>query len=539
MSIKAMTWVWDNSKQKGAKLLLLLAIADRCDDEGMCYPGHDRLATKARTSKQMVSKHIKELEKTGELTVMIHAGTETAHGKTNRYYLKKYRDSLGITTPDGNRENYKQHDGSLGNENKEGASKTTPQGRTSDTPYTSVDTSDSLSSKEDNTAASVGAANSLSQCSCGSLYDSKYVYGDGHNGGICQSCIDCQNTITSEQYIHDDGIVCLDCQIKRGFADCSDDKCPECDSTLGAHGKCCSCEMVQGRCTKCGANGIDVWGDSGLCVTCSETAEQPKATMAEVDIDDLCHDYNIKCGLDADYGKGCEPKQSEHVGALCEVPTDETIVLPKNEDGMPLADTCVFGCDIFDLREVTYYQGSGNKELSIPVSVCKTCQQRLDELPPQPKPEKKARKRSAKQLANDELYNNKKLIIAGIYDGLGWPHTDTMYKATNLKIAGWLLGWGATADNIKAYTTWMSKEYVKNKWSLRFTSFGKEDMWQTYSKKRRDYEAIPLYQSETIEKPEATEDIEEITDEQLEAAYQLAFRKATLKDLDFDNDTTE
>ena len=106
-----MAWVWDNSKQKGSKLLMLLAIADRCDDYGVCYPGHKRLAEKARISKQAAAKNIKALEVAGELSVIIHAGIKTTHGKTNKYYLRAYRDSLGLVTKDGNRSEYLTYDG--------------------------------------------------------------------------------------------------------------------------------------------------------------------------------------------------------------------------------------------------------------------------------------------------------------------------------------------------------------------------------------------------------------------------------------------
>ena len=48
------------------------------------------------------------------------------------------------------------------------------------------------------------------------------------------------------------------------------DKCQECDSTLADDGRCCNCEMVQGKCEKCGDTGISIWEDSGLCVTCED-----------------------------------------------------------------------------------------------------------------------------------------------------------------------------------------------------------------------------------------------------------------------------
>ena len=139
MSIKAMTWVWEHSEQKGAKLLMMLAIADRCDDFGECFPGHKRLAEKARIAKSSAAKSIKALEATGELSVIIHGGIKTTHGNTNRYYLKKYRDSLELETPEGNRSEYVTYDG---------VSKRIPQEVDKTIPYSSEDPSGYPSEKD-------------------------------------------------------------------------------------------------------------------------------------------------------------------------------------------------------------------------------------------------------------------------------------------------------------------------------------------------------------------------------------------------------
>lgn len=43
-----MSWVWENSPEKGSALLLLLAIADHADDDGVAYPSIKKLADKTR-----------------------------------------------------------------------------------------------------------------------------------------------------------------------------------------------------------------------------------------------------------------------------------------------------------------------------------------------------------------------------------------------------------------------------------------------------------------------------------------------------------
>ena len=99
MSIKAMTWVWDNSTQKSTNLLMLLAIADFCNDEGICYPSVPRLAKKCRLQERGARKVIFKLQDVGEITVVVggHGGKKKGR-YTNLYYLNGYRQSLGLST---------------------------------------------------------------------------------------------------------------------------------------------------------------------------------------------------------------------------------------------------------------------------------------------------------------------------------------------------------------------------------------------------------------------------------------------------------
>lgn len=48
MSIKVSSLVWDCSGQKSGKLLLLLAIADHANEQGVAWPGIPLLARKTR-----------------------------------------------------------------------------------------------------------------------------------------------------------------------------------------------------------------------------------------------------------------------------------------------------------------------------------------------------------------------------------------------------------------------------------------------------------------------------------------------------------
>jgi hypothetical protein len=98
MSVKAMAYVWE-TPYKGAQKLMLLAIADRCDDEGTCYPGVAKLAEKCGIKTRAAQALITELERNDEIVAQIGTGIETGHGKTNRYFMKQYRASIGLKTP--------------------------------------------------------------------------------------------------------------------------------------------------------------------------------------------------------------------------------------------------------------------------------------------------------------------------------------------------------------------------------------------------------------------------------------------------------
>lgn len=74
MSIKAMTDVWEHSKQKGNGLLLLLAIADFANDELKCFPSIDRLAFKTRMSRRNVQTLVREMVEQGEIVIHENAG---------------------------------------------------------------------------------------------------------------------------------------------------------------------------------------------------------------------------------------------------------------------------------------------------------------------------------------------------------------------------------------------------------------------------------------------------------------------------------
>jgi hypothetical protein len=84
VSIRVMTWVWDNSPVRGGDLLLLLAIADHADDYGgNAWPSLHRLAERTRSDRRTVQRQLRRLQEAGHLRI----DAVTGPGGTNRYVI--------------------------------------------------------------------------------------------------------------------------------------------------------------------------------------------------------------------------------------------------------------------------------------------------------------------------------------------------------------------------------------------------------------------------------------------------------------------
>ena len=65
-----MSQVWKHSKHAGGSLLVLLALADFANDEGICYPAQKTLAKKSRLSGRQVRRTVGEIVGSGELAIV-------------------------------------------------------------------------------------------------------------------------------------------------------------------------------------------------------------------------------------------------------------------------------------------------------------------------------------------------------------------------------------------------------------------------------------------------------------------------------------
>lgn len=84
MSVRVMAWVWDNGPEDQAELLVLLAVADFCNDHGECWPAMASIARKARLSERGARLVIRRLEARGYLETQRGGGRR----RSSRYRIR-------------------------------------------------------------------------------------------------------------------------------------------------------------------------------------------------------------------------------------------------------------------------------------------------------------------------------------------------------------------------------------------------------------------------------------------------------------------
>lgn len=82
MSVLASSWVWRYAQAGGTALIVLLAIADHADDDGVAWPSIATLAGKARLDGRTVQRIIRRLVDVGALELL----EATAGGRRSNTY---------------------------------------------------------------------------------------------------------------------------------------------------------------------------------------------------------------------------------------------------------------------------------------------------------------------------------------------------------------------------------------------------------------------------------------------------------------------
>lgn len=84
MSISIMTRVWADSKASESSLLVMLALADRADEDGVCWPGLEWIGKKARIKDE---RHIRRILRRQEEAGELYVSTGQGRGKTSLYLV--------------------------------------------------------------------------------------------------------------------------------------------------------------------------------------------------------------------------------------------------------------------------------------------------------------------------------------------------------------------------------------------------------------------------------------------------------------------
>lgn len=97
MSIEITRAVWEDANFSQTALLVLLALADHANDDGVCWPSVARLATRVRTSERHVQRILGNLEQAGWLTRDERPGRSTVFRVTPPTPDPHVTPDLGVT----------------------------------------------------------------------------------------------------------------------------------------------------------------------------------------------------------------------------------------------------------------------------------------------------------------------------------------------------------------------------------------------------------------------------------------------------------
>lgn len=89
MSIKQIQKVFTDTNLKGNEKLLMLALADNCNDNGVSFPSWNSLMIKTSMSKGSISKWFNELEKKG-LLFRVSRNRKNGSRTSNKYLIYPY-----------------------------------------------------------------------------------------------------------------------------------------------------------------------------------------------------------------------------------------------------------------------------------------------------------------------------------------------------------------------------------------------------------------------------------------------------------------
>ncbi len=96
MSIEVSNFYWDRcAGVKGSERLVILALADYCNESGWCFPSVAELARRCQLSDRGTQKILARLAAGGHIAVEANQGMRKTRGSpTHKYHLLAYQRSF-------------------------------------------------------------------------------------------------------------------------------------------------------------------------------------------------------------------------------------------------------------------------------------------------------------------------------------------------------------------------------------------------------------------------------------------------------------
>ena len=99
-----MTYVWDNSPYTGNALIVHLALADHCDDQGICWPSQQYLADKCKISVRQIRRIIHQMIQDNYLFIEQHSKAGMSNNRYRVLFKKpQVTDVLSMESSDSKR----------------------------------------------------------------------------------------------------------------------------------------------------------------------------------------------------------------------------------------------------------------------------------------------------------------------------------------------------------------------------------------------------------------------------------------------------
>jgi hypothetical protein len=94
MSAEATNWVWKHSEAAGSDRLVLLALADFCNEKAECYASYGTLVKKTRLSPATIYRSLKSLRDMGEIVQLAQGALGNGGEDASEWHLPKCQNEV-------------------------------------------------------------------------------------------------------------------------------------------------------------------------------------------------------------------------------------------------------------------------------------------------------------------------------------------------------------------------------------------------------------------------------------------------------------